>query len=566
MVYDRERSIMLQSIQIKNFAIIEELTVNFENGMTVLTGETGAGKSIIIDAVSLLAGSRSNTDFIRYGCDKAVVQGIFDITNNAFLLDKLKEFSIETEDDTVIIYREIQQSKKNIIRVNGVIVTLAQLKEIAQFLIDIHGQHEHQFLMDEAKHLSLLDNYGKQSLIALKNQYAEAYQNYKQCKTILKKVLTQDAVDHAKLVLLKRQVAEIKEVNPQINEDSLLEKESHELLENQQSGEALMRLHQLCSDETYSLSTFIKQSIFTVSDIEQIATDYAVLSEQLRDVEDKIYDIAKMISQKLDMVSFDPERLAFVEERLNVLEKLKYNYGETLADVLDYYENITQELDSIENRETHLSKLQKEFVQSRETVLKIGQLLSEKRQEQALLLEDEIKQQLADLYMEKVVFKVDFKQQEKIVIKSSGIDDISFLVATNIGEPLKSLVKVASGGELSRMMLALKTIFTKNERIGTIIFDEIDTGVSGRVAQAIANKMSLIGTIKQVLCISHLPQVAAKADNHLFVKKEIMADRTYTHLVVLADDDRRYEIAKMIAGDEISEFALLHATELLNKG
>lgn len=553
---------MLQSLHIKNFAIIEDLSVDFSKGMTVLTGETGAGKSIIIDAVSLIAGSRSSTDFIRYGCDKAIIQAVFYIENHQ-ILAQLQALAIDIEENTLIIYREIQQSKKNIIRINGVVVTLSQLKEIMRLIIDIHGQHEHQFLMDETRHLELLDNFANEKIASIKNEYTNAYQKYKIVRQQLKKMLKQDEVDHAKLNLLKRQIAEIQEVNPQPNEDIILEAELKKLLANQKSGESLDRLNRLFSDEEISINEFVKNSIYAIQDIADLSLNFENIQEQLVDIQDKVYEVSRLISYELDKVDFDPERLDVVEERLNALEKLKFNYGETIDDILNYYSQITKELDAIENKDMHLNQLQKEFIFHRDNVLSLGKNLSNKRQEFALLLEKEIKTQLADLYMDKVQFKVAFKKQEKVHITADGIDQVEFLIATNIGEPLKPLIKISSGGELSRMMLALKTIFTKNQHISTIIFDEIDTGVSGRVAQAIANKMSLIGQYIQVLCISHLPQVAAKANYHLFVNKEISNNRTYTSITQLGYQDRQYEIAKMIAGENVTTIALNHAKELL---
>lgn len=556
---------MLQSIQIKDFAIIDELTVSFQQGMTVLTGETGAGKSIIIDALALLIGGRGSSEFVRFGKDKAVLQGLFDVSTMSHVESVLIDKGIECEDNQLIITRELHKTGKSIVRVNGVLTTLAVLKEIGQLLVDIHGQHEHQHLMDEKQHLNLLDRFAFDDIKASLEEYQSQYMLYTQQKKELKRLMETEKNDTQRVSLLKRHIADIEEISPKEQEDALLEEERQMLLKNQAEFQGLSKLDTVLLHDEHGADRLMKEAAYITQHLQEVDGEkYGSVASQLQDVIAVLSDITKDMGILFDGISFDESRLQYIEERLNQLDTLKERYGETLQDVLSYYAECTQELDKILNKDKYVLQAQQSFLASHQSLIKSAESLSQLRQKHAQRLEDMVHAELHDLYMGQVRFKVLFNSGEKTdKLRSTGKDAIEFLVATNTGEPLKPLVKVASGGEVSRMMLALKTIFTKSQLISTVVFDEIDTGVSGRVAQSIADKMSHISQTVQVLAITHLPQVAAKANQHLFVEKKVVDEKTATHVRMLTEAERIHSVAHMFAGENITAAALEHAKELL---
>lgn len=551
---------MLQSLSIQNFAIIEQLSVDFSSGMSVLTGETGAGKSIIIDAVSLLSGARSSSSFVRHGSDKAVLQALFDIENNSLVQELLKEYDLPNEDNQLIVYREMTTSGKGVVRINGILSSVSVLKRIMSPLIDIHGQHEHQQLMDESYHLNLLDTFASQTITPLLNDYQTKYRSYVLAKKHLKSLMLSQAQDDQKLVMLKQHLSEIGAFNPKNGEFESLTKELKVLLSHENTARAYSIVDDVLTNETSSTMDGINRALQALQSLDD---DYSKsYVEILLDVLERLKELSKDVSKVLDHSSFDANRLEFVQSRLSQFDILREKYGD---DVVAYYEQAQQELDVIENKDTHLAKAQEVFMIARDEALQSANVLSLERKRASEALSHAIHQQLSELYMEKVVFSADFKPVEKPKLTLSGYDEVSFMVSTNSGEPLKPLAKVASGGELSRLMLALKVIFSKQQGISTLIFDEIDTGVSGRVAQAIAQKMAVIGQNAQVLCVTHLPQVAAIATNHLFVSKLVDQTRTATKITTLTMAQREQEVAKMFAGDDLNENALAHARELLKK-
>lgn len=556
---------MLQSIHIKDFAIIETLTVSFEQGMTVLTGETGAGKSIIIDALSLIIGGRGSSEFVRFGKEKAVLQGMFDLSNAPHVVHVLKDKGIDCEEDQIIITRELHKAGKSVVRINGMLTTLTVLKEIGQLLVDIHGQHEHQHLMDEKQHLHLLDRFAFDEIKDALEQYQLQYSVYSDQKKELKQLMEMEKNDTQRVSLLQRHIADIEKVAPKENEDVLLEEERQKLLNQHTEFQGLSKLDALLLHEEHGAERLLKEAAYTTQHLQSVDSKrYGHIASQLQDVTAILNDITKNIGGLFDGVSFDESRLQYIEERLAQLDTLKERYGETIHDVLMYYADCSQELDKIVNKDKYIVQAQQTFLSSHQLLKNHAETLSQLRQQHAKRLEDMVHAELQDLYMGQVRFQVQFNSgDDKNKLRFMGQDVVEFLVSTNAGEPLKPLVKVASGGEVSRMMLALKTIFTKNQLISTVVFDEIDTGVSGRVAQAIADKMSHIARTVQVLSITHLPQVAAKAQQHLFVEKQVMDDKTATQVRVLSTEERVHSVAHMFAGEDVTAAALEHARELL---
>ncbi|AEB29359.1 factor for double strand breaks DNA repair and genetic recombination [Carnobacterium sp. 17-4] len=557
---------MLQELTIKDFAIIQDLNLSFNRGMTVLTGETGAGKSIIIDAVGLLAGGRGSSEFIRHGATKCVLEALFSLEGNSTTYKLLKDYDIDSEEDSVIIQRDIHRSGKNVCRINGRLVTIATLRLIGESIIDIHGQNEHQELMNPERHLSMLDHFGDQELVRLKKNYQETYADYKKVKKAFDKWQNGEQELAQRLDMLQYQTNEIEMAELLDGEEEELLEEKNLLANYQKIMSALsMSYDALQGDEVNGID-LIGNAMTEMNSIEEIDEKYKILSEAISSSYFQLQEAASDILREMDQTAYDEDRLNEIEKRLETIKQLKRKYGESIVEIKMYYEKIAAELNQILNRENHLTNMTKELSSLSKELIKRGNELSEKRRVVAKNIEQAIHEQLKELYMEKVVFEVQFfKPVQDFTSETaheSGFDEVEFYIATNMGEPLKPLARVASGGELSRMMLAMKTIFSKSQGITSIIFDEVDTGVSGRVAQAIANKIYMVAVHSQVLCITHLPQVAAMADNHLYISKSVENDRTKTHVNSLVSLEKIEEIARMLAGTEITKLTLEHAKEL----
>lgn len=554
---------MLQELAIKNFAIIDALTISFDGGMTVLTGETGAGKSIIIDAVGLLAGGRASSDLIRHGENKTVVQGLFEMPDTPYLFDLMNDYGITPDRDQVVLQRELSNNGKNVTRVNGTLVTVAVLREIASHLIDIHGQNEHQELMNPQKHLYLLDQFGDESLAALLHAYEESYAEYQQIQTERSNLMLDEQQNIQRIDLLTFQINEIEQANlTDDNEEAALIEERNLLANYQRILQGLTTLYAVLQGDEGNVIDQVGIGLEAIQRIESFGKNYQDLATNISESFYQLQDAAATIRNEMDEMSYDEGRLNEIELRLETLKQLKRKYGSTIKEIKAYYEAIVVELDMISNKESYLNQLQKRYDKAYVILMQVGADLTKKRREMGRKLEIEVQNQLKELYMDKATFQVVFKEQE--AIRSNGLHDVEFYIAPNVGEPPKPLAKIASGGELSRMMLAMKTIFTQTQGITSIIFDEVDTGVSGRVAQAIANKIHVVSEHSQVLCITHLAQVAAISDQHFFIEKAVIEERTYTHVEKITGTKRTTEIARMLAGTEITDLSIAHAEELLN--
>ncbi|MEK5070442.1 DNA repair protein RecN [Sporosarcina sp. FSL K6-1508] len=554
---------MLREISIKNFAIIEHLEVTFDEGLTVLTGETGAGKSIIIDAVQLLAGGRGSQEFIRHGANKAELEGLFTIEEEAHpIIVKLADFGIDVQDGVVILRRDLNSNGKTVCRVNGKLVTIAILREIGSQLIDIHGQHENQELMHERSHIHLLDHFAGEKLERAYENYSELYESYRKLKRKLEKADDNEQQVAQRIDLYSFQLKEIDAAALVIGEENQLEEEKQKLQNFNRLYERLNTAYMSISADTHALDWIGS----AMSDIEDAASVDKSLRPHAETIAASFYslqDTAHELKSILDDMEFDPARLEIVEERLALHLSLKRKYGKTIEDILMYRNKIAEELDSLVSRDERLSAEQEKLDQIlKDLEIEAGEL-SIIRQKSSIQLEKAIMEQLQQLHMGKASFKVEITRKPASTFDSNGYDDVTFLISTNVGEPLKPLVKVASGGEISRIMLAIKTIFSKHQGVTSLIFDEVDTGVSGRVAQAIAEKIAIIATHSQVLCISHLPQVAAMADHHYLIKKDVISDRTRTEIHDVVESDRTEELSRMLSGAETTPLTLKHAEELL---
>lgn len=552
---------MLRELSIRNFAIIDDLTVSFADGLTVLTGETGAGKSIIIDAVSLLAGGRGSQEFIRHGAKKAELGGLFQILNdNHPVYGKLEEAGIEAEEGTIILRRDLNDNGKSICRINGKLVPISVLREIGGSLIDIHGQHENQELMDEKQHIHLLDHFAQDELTPLLATYSERYSAYRKLKRELEALNLDEQRMAQRIDLYQFQLKELEEADLKLGEEEVLMEERRRLMNFHKIFERANVAYEAISGEARGLD-YIGNAMSALDDIVSIDEQFKEPSETVTTSFYTLQDAMYQIKSILDELEFDPERLNEVEQRLGQYQTMKRKYGTTVEEILAYYQKIDEELLQLINRDETIQKNEQMLRKMEEELTQLADELTVVRKKYAVLLSEAIMEQLKVLHMEKAKFIVNFTPTE--TFESTGKDYVAFYISTNVGEPPKSLPKIASGGELSRMMLALKTIFSSSNGITSIIFDEVDTGVSGRVAQAIAEKIAAISIHSQVLCISHLPQVAAMADQHYLIKKQVEHDRTFTTVKEIKANARIEEVSRMMSGAEITELTLQHAKELV---
>ncbi len=552
---------MIQELTVQDFAIISNLNIPFKDGMTVLTGETGAGKSIIIDAMGLLVGGRGSSDYIRDGKERCRIEGSFYIKDTLHALQFLKERGIDITDDMVVIQREIYRSGRNNCRVNGQLVTTKFLRELGRFLVDIHGQNEHQELMQPHNHLKLLDQYATSGLHKKLKDYREKFHIYKSLNDQLINLAQNEKEQAQRIDMLMFQHNEIEAAQLIEGEEEQLIEERRKLMNFQKISESLSKAGRYLESEEISAVSLVGSAMSDMEQIEEIDTVYQDTADLLRTAYYSLQEASGNIADSLESLEMDESRLLEVDNRLDLIRQLKRKYGESVIDILNYFEDINKELSltsvdnlSVDDLEQKLNKLKKELQV-------LANELTQMREVTAKSLEEAIMKQLSELYMAQTVFSVKFTKAADFL--ETGQDKVEFYISTNVGESLKPLAKVASGGELSRMMLALKTIFSKTQSITSIVFDEVDTGVSGRVAQAIAEKIHQIGLNSQVLCITHLPQVAAVADTQYFIKKEVKTNRTETIVQDLTKEQRVNEIARMLSGSEVTELTKEHAKELL---
>lgn len=563
---------MLQRLQIQNIAIIDKVEIELEEGLNVLTGETGAGKSIIIDSIKAILGERLSKDLIRTGKDKAVVEAVFVVEDDR-LKDFYEEFGIEPEEDgTLIISREFTLSGKNNCRINGKMATVSMLKQIGEFLIDIHGQHDNQSLLRTESHVDLLDSFGDDSIRILKNEYNQKLNEYRELKNKLK-LLSGDPNDRErKIDFLKFQIDEIKKAKLKPNEDEELDKQRIILRNAEKIIEALSEAYELLgvgSKTGKSASDSIGEAVSIISEISKFDQRYAAVSKRLESLSFELEDIISEIRGSRDEIDYDQEMLEQIEERIDLIYKLKKKYGDSIDKIKEYMENAQQQLNEIVNNEELVNKYRDELKKVDEELFKLAKDINVKRNAAAKLLEEKIGYELNDLEMKnsrlKVIVEFDESTDEngERRYNHNGLDKVEFLISTNPGEPLKPLAKIASGGEMSRIMLAIKTILANVDRIPTLIFDEIDIGISGKAAQKVGEKMSYISKNHQVISVTHLAQIACMADHNYYIEKSAKADSTSTKVKRLDEHEVKSEVARIIGGSNISEITLKHAEEMI---
>ncbi|MHC9536874.1 DNA repair protein RecN [Dellaglioa sp. BT-FLS60] len=553
---------MLQELTIKDFAIIDSLNIDFMANMTVLTGETGAGKSIIIDALGLLSGGRGSQEFIRKDAKKMVLQGLFVPVEPSNTLTKLDQLGIGHEDNSVILQREIHRSGKNICRINGMLVNTSTLKLIGETLVDIHGQNEHQELMQQDKHLGMLDEYIQNDIQSLKVDYQEAFEQYQNLNKLQTKRRTNQNEWAQRLDMLHFQKDEIESADLIANEEDILNAEKERLENFQTINQSLDASYQALAGDDENTVDRVGIAMSNMQKIDNLDVEYKELTERLSSAYYMLQDASSDLLRQLDALEWDEQRLNEIGSRLELIGQLKHKYGDSVEKILSYLNKISDELAEMEATEGNADDLDTQVNLAKKATQKLADQLTEARKKAALILQTEVHKQLSELYMDKAIFEVRFGLLSQL--NGTGQDKVEFYIQTNVGEAMGPLVKIASGGELSRMMLALKTIFSKMQGVTSIIFDEVDTGVSGRVAQAIAEKISQIAQNSQVLCITHLPQVAAISEHQYFISKKVIGKRTETAIKLLSKKERIQEIARMLAGSEITPLTVKHAEELLD--
>ena len=552
---------MLLEISIKNFAIIEEISLNFEKGMTVLTGETGAGKSIIIDAMNMMLGSRATTDVIRHGAPKAEIEGLFAVESNRHLTTLFEEQGLEWTDE-LIIRREILQNGRSVSRINGQMVNLSVLKAVGQHLVDIHGQHDQEELMRSQLHITMLDEFGDAAFFQTKAAYRQTFEDYKRLRKQVVELQRNQQENKARIEMLEFQIAEIEAAALEVDEDLHLEQERQRLLNHKMIADTLTNAYTMLDAEEFSSLSNVRSAMNDLESIEEYDPTYKELSSQLSETFYALEDITKRLEDVVDGLEFDGNRLMQVESRLDLIHSITRKYGGQVKDVLEYLAQITKEYSLLTGSDLSSEDMEKELKRLEKSLVILAQDLSDQRHTLAQALENEIQQELADLYMDKARFQVRFSKSK---FNREGNEAVEFYISTNPGEDFKPLVKVASGGELSRLMLAIKSAFSRKEGKTSIVFDEVDTGVSGRVAQAIAAKIHKIGQNGQVLAISHLPQVIAAADYQFYIEKISDEHSTVSTVRLLNREERIEEIAKMLAGEDLTEAARQQAEQLLKR-
>ena len=550
---------MLLEISIKNFAIIEAISLNFEKGMTVLTGETGAGKSIIIDAMNMMLGARATTDVIRHGAPKAEIEGLFSIENSLPLQEIFDEQGIDLGDE-IIIRREILQNGRSVSRVNGQMVNLSVLRAIGQHLVDIHGQHDQEELMRPQLHIQMLDEFGDTDFLELKQSYQTNFDAYRQMRKQLLEIKKNQEEHKARIEMLEFQMAEIESAALQPGEDLKLNQERDKLLNHKNIADTLTNAYTMLDNEEFSSLANVRSAMNDMESLEEYDAEYREISTSLSESYYVLEDVAKRLEDIIEDLDFDGNRLMQIESRLDLIHAITRKYGGNVDDVLLYFAKITEEYNLLTGNNLSSEDMEAELKQLEVSLVDLASKLASARHNLAQQLEIEIQQELKDLYMDKARFQVQFTKGK---FSREGNESVEFYISTNPGEDFKPLVKVASGGELSRLMLAIKSAFSRKEGKTSIVFDEVDTGVSGRVAQAIAQKIHKIGQNGQVLAISHLPQVIAIADYQFFIEKISNEHSTVSTVRLLTVDERVEEVAKMLAGENVTEAALSQARELL---
>lgn len=550
---------MLTHLHVKNLALIREVEIDFTEGLNILTGETGAGKSIVIGSVSLALGGKVSREMVRPGADYGLAELVF-LVNREKQKEKLLELGITPEEDQVIISRKISDGR-SINKINGETVTLSQLRETASLLIDVHGQHEHQSLLQKKKHLEILDEFAKEELGPVKEKLAGAFQNWKKLKKQLQEAQMDEESRLREISLLEFETDEIGKAELVPGEDEELERRYRRMTNARKLMEAAGSAYALTGyEEESGAGAVIGRAVRELQSAASFDEELSGLASLLSDVDGLLNDFNREMSDYLTSLEFDEKEFSETEERLNLLNYLKSRYGHTLEEILAYQEKQEQRLAALQDYDRYLQDLEAQLKKAEEELQDLCAEASGIRQRYGKMLCEKIKEHLIDLNFLNVEFEMAFEELPEYT--AQGKDSAEFLISTNPGEPLRPLMKIASGGELSRIMLAIKTVMADRDEIDTVIFDEIDVGISGRTAQKVSEKMMLIGRTRQVICITHLAQIAAMADSHYRIEKQVEEGETRTQIRRLSEKESIEELARILGGAEITDAVTKNAEEM----
>lgn len=552
---------MLKTLSIENIAVIEKADIEFSKGFNVLTGETGAGKSIVVDSINAILGERTSKELVRAGSENAFVTAYFEDINSE-VKQKLNEFDLPCEDDgTLMLSRKISAQGKSTCRINGNVCTVSMLKEIGNLLVNIHGQHDSQTLLNADSHYRFVDMYG--SLDGVLDEYKQSFRQLLSVRKQLK-ALTMDADERDRQIeLLDYQIKELTDAEIKVGEWDELKKRKNLILNSQNLLQSLNSALAAFNggDEYSGISTLLSTAVKELGTVSDVDSDIKAVYDKAEALNDSVEVVKDALLDKINSIEFEPEELNRIEERLNLYYTFSNKYGETEQDMLYYLDEAVKKRAAFENSEEELEKLNVRYDEIFNQTVALAQKLTDLRKSTAEKLGNEICKQLEFLDMPKIKFTTSF---EKGNLSANGWDKIEFLIATNVGETAKSLAKIASGGELSRIMLAIKSIIAQKDSIDTLIFDEIDTGVSGKASRKIGLKLKELGAFTQVICVTHSAQIASVADSHFLIEKNVQNDRTYTNVTVLDYDGRKNELARIMGGINATESLLKSAEELLN--
>lgn len=548
---------MLVSLRIKNIAVIDELQVEFSEGFNVLTGETGAGKSIIIDSINMVLGQRTSKELIRSGKDKAIVEAMF-WTDNPEVFEVLEQMGIECDDGSILIYRDMSADGRSAARINGSMVTASMLREVSRLLVNIHGQQDNQSLLVPANHVEYLDSYA--NIDNLKDKYKVIYDKVRDIEKRIKASQVDEQEKARRIDLLEFQVNEIENAKLKVGEEEELLKRKEFLEGSEKISTALEKSRHMLYSADVNVHDILADITSCFAEVSGYDEKLGRFYESLNGISIELDDLIYEIRDYADNVTFNPGELDQIAERIDLIHNLKRKYGPTIEDILKYLDDIKKELEGIIQSDEIICQLSKELEENKKSLSEAAAQITKERTRAAHSLEQKIMQELSDLDMNRVKFKVDIKPQD---FSANGADNVEFLISTNPGEPLKPLSKIASGGEMSRIMLAIKSILADSDAVSTLILDEIDTGVSGRAAQKIAQKIHKISSKKQVLCITHLAQIAAMAKTHFLIEKHATDEATETKLKKLDYGQRVHELARIIGGAKITDLTEKNAEEML---
>lgn len=548
---------MLRLLHIENIAVIERAEISFDKGFNILTGETGAGKSIVIDAISAILGERAYRDMIRTGASKASVQAVF---SDVPKLPWFEENGVE-HDGELVIHREIFLDGKNICRVNGILVNVTVLRKLGVQLINIHGQHDSASLFDEENHLQFLDSFADNK--SLRHSYSDKFQAVSELRHQIQRMTMDEGEKLRRMETLRYQIEEISKANLTAGEDEALE-QRRKLLQNAEKLSDGIEEAAAClygDDDADGAASLLAQAHRSLGKLSRYTDSYHALYSRVEDLMYQVQDVAEEVRDALGDLSYSADELEQIESRLDVIHRLRRKYGVTCADILEYLEKAKEELDRIEFADDHLERLKVKLRRAEKEAWDAALTLRDNRRAAAEAMSARILTELSQLDMPRVQFQCHFEELE---LTANGADAVAFYMSANAGEALKPMSKVASGGELARIMLAMKNVLAERDQVATLIFDEVDTGVSGRAAQRVAEKLKAVAAHKQVLCVTHLPQLAALADTHLLIAKEERQGRTYTSVTPLDFEGRKRELARIIGGANITEITLKSAEEMLS--